>query len=108
MSMTCKRCGKVILTKARFIQELAEKHGIQVDPYNIDRFKVSGVSAGFDPFNVFYSNTQAIYEQVQKKRAFQCQSCRATYCMECLLNYAPSHQNGGKACLSCRGAIMEV
>ncbi len=107
MSMTCKRCGKAILNKVQFVQELAE-HGIQVDPYNVDRFKASGVAIGSDPFNSFFSNAQETYNQIQKKRAFQCQSCRSTYCMECLLNYAPSHRNGGKACLACRGAFMEL
>ncbi len=105
--MICRQCGKTILSKAQFIQELAER-GIQVDPYNVDRFKVSGAAMGFNPIDAFYSNAQETYNQIQKKRAFQCQSCRSTYCMECLLNYAPSHRNGGKACLACRGAFAEL
>jgi DNA-directed RNA polymerase subunit M/transcription elongation factor TFIIS len=104
----CQNCGKTILTKEEFIKELAEKYSIEVDPYNVDRFKVSGVSSGFDAYNRAIDSVQAKYNEVQKMRAFKCQSCGNTYCMECLLNYAPSHYNGGKACLSCRGAFMEI
>ena len=108
MGVTCKRCGKSILTKREFIAELAEKHGIEVDPYNTDRFKVSGVSGGYDAYNSAVSNVHATYDAVQKRRAFQCRSCGNTYCMECLLNYAPAHDNGGKGCLSCRGSFAEI
>ncbi len=104
----CQNCGKILLTKQEFIKELAEKHSIEVDPYNVDRFKVSGVFSGYDAYNSSATAIQNTYNEVQKKRAFKCQSCGNTYCMECLLNYAPTHYNGGKACLACRGAFMEI
>ena len=40
--LTCKRCGKTILTKPQFIAELEEKHSIQVDPDNVDRLGSAG------------------------------------------------------------------
>lgn len=104
----CFKCGKTILTKKQFISELSTKHGIEVDPYNIDHFKVSGVGSSIDAYTSSVANVRTSYEEVQKKRAFQCQSCGAAYCMECLIFHAPSHTNGGKACLSCRGAFTEL
>jgi DNA-directed RNA polymerase subunit RPC12/RpoP len=104
---SCQRCGGTILTKQQFIQELAAL-GIEVDPLNVDRYKVSGtyIGTGGDVYHAAVSGIQ--YDDIQKKRGFKCHSCGNTYCMGCLVNYAPAHANGGKACLSCRGAFMEL
>ncbi len=107
MVFKCKHCGKSILTKSEFITELAEKYSIEVDPNNVDLFRVSG-AGGFDAYETSVANTRDKYEEVQKKRAFQCLSCGSTYCMECLLTAAPTHANGGKACFACRGSFMEI
>lgn len=107
MVFKCKHCGKPILIKSEFITELAEKYSIEVDPNNVDLFRVSGVGS-FDAYEASVADTRVKYEEVQKKRAFQCQSCGATYCMECLLKEAPAHANGGKACFACLGALWEL
>jgi uncharacterized membrane protein YhaH (DUF805 family) len=107
-TLACKRCGKTILTKKQFISELSAKHGIEVDPFNIDRFKVSGATGNFGAYTSSVISVRTKYEAVQMKRAFQCRNCDAPYCMECLIHYAPSHSNGGKSCLSCRGTFMEL
>ncbi len=106
--MNCRRCGRSILTKQQFIRELEEKHSIRVDPYNADKFAVSGVSIGMNAYEKSMDRARATYENMQKQRAFTCQACGATYCMECLLKHAPSHPNGGKACLSCHGVFAEA
>lgn len=108
MSHTCKRCGKQSLTKSEFVNELAVKHSITVDPYNVDQFRVSGVATGVNAYERFRENAQTVYSRVQQKRAFQCVSCGAVYCWECLFNHAPASANGGKACFSCRGNFREM
>jgi hypothetical protein len=106
--MKCGRCGRSILTKQQFIEELEEKHSIRVDPYNADKFSVSGVSIGMNAYDNFMDRARATYDMVQKLRAFKCQGCGMTYCMKCLLKHAPAHPNGGKACFSCKGVLAEV
>jgi hypothetical protein len=105
---SCKHCGTITLTRSEFIKELAEKHGISVDPNNIDRFRVSGVGMGINAYDIAVSTVREKYERVQKKRAFRCRDCGAIYCMECLLKYSPAHINGGKGCISCGGAFTEA
>lgn len=102
----CSRCSKPVLSKRQFIDELA-RQGIVVDPDNVDLYKASGVGMGIEAYQSAVSSTQAKYEEVQKSRAFKCQSCGGIFCMECLLRCAPSHSNGGKACPSCGGVFAE-
>lgn len=104
--MGCAHCGMTTLTKPQFVAELA-KHGIVADPYNVDSYKSSGAAAGYGAYEAAIGNVEAKYNEIQKGRAFKCRGCGSLYCMACLLRYAPSHPNGGKACTSCGGAFAE-
>jgi hypothetical protein len=100
----CRHCGTATLAKEQFIRELA-KEGVTVNPNNLDDYKASG--RGFGSYESVMNNIRATYDNVQKRRAFICKSCQSTYCMECLLKYAPSSASGGKACPLCRSSFAE-
>jgi hypothetical protein len=101
----CKRCDTVLLTKPQFISTLAQS-GITVNPHNLDDYKASG--RGIGSYESVMNNIRTTYDNLQKRRAFACRSCGSTYCMECLLKYAPSSASGGKACPQCKGAFAEA
>lgn len=105
MLKKCRRCGTITLTKPEFIGELAQ-NGITVSPSNLDDYRASG--RGFGNYGSVMNDIRTTYDNVQKRRAFICKSCKSTYCMECLMKYAPSSANGGKACPQCGGGFTEV
>lgn len=101
--MKCKRCGKAILSRGKFLKEL-NKHGLTLNPQT-NSITVSGSFSGYSEV----SNLQILAKELEESSAFKCNSCGTIYCLTCLFNEAPRHPtSGGKACFSCLGSISNA
>jgi hypothetical protein len=82
--MLCSRCGDAVLT-VQGLEEAAKAQGMAVirDTILTDRMNAR---AG---------------NELENRKGFQCTGCGGTYCMGCILEAAPHHRNGGKACFQC-------
>lgn len=81
----CQHCGRDVISHDRLEEECA-KHGILL---------INGNMMGGD------LSKSPIAQHLEDSKGFRCLGCRTIYCMSCLYNHAPSHQNGGKACPTC-------
>ena len=107
--LRCKRCGKGVMTKQQFVSELAIKHSIKVDPVTLQPVISGAVFGGYGAFENEKTRIQSTIARVEKDRGFKCKQCGAIYCVDCLVNFAPSHPvTHGKACFSCGGAFSEL
>ena len=107
-TQSCKRCSKRVLTRQQFIEELNEKHSIRVDPQTLNPIMSGAFVGGWNTVGSKQQEVLAIHKRLDLDRAYKCKNCGAVYCAECLVNFAPTHANGGKACFSCRGALAET
>lgn len=81
----CLRCGSEVLTVKDLVSAAREL----------------GMDAVGD--SVIVRSTEAHKgEKLEARKGFQCTSCSRIYCLGCILQSAPPHRNGGKACFECR------
>ena len=98
--MTCERCGKAILSRGKFLNEL-NKHGLTFNQ-GTNSITVSGSFSGYSDV----SKLQQFSKEIEQLSALKCNSCGNIYCLTCLFKEAPRHPtSGGKACFSCLGSI---
>lgn len=98
-----------MITKQQFVSVLADKYSIKVDPVTLEPVVSGAFVGGWSAFEDEKRRIQSTIAIVEKDKAFKCKQCGATYCVDCLMNFAPSHPvTGGKACFSCGGAFSEL
>jgi hypothetical protein len=98
-----------VLTKQQYVSELANKHSIRVDPATLQPVVSGAFFGGYSAFEDEKRRIQSTIAMIEKDRGFKCNRCGGTYCVDCLMNFAPLHPtSGGKACFSCGGAFSEL
>ena len=101
--MRCERCGKAILSRGKFLNEL-NKHGLTFNQ-GTNSITVSGSFAGHSEVG----RLQRFAQEIEQLSALKCNSCGKIYCLTCLFRDAPRHPtSGGKACFSCMGSISHA
>jgi uncharacterized C2H2 Zn-finger protein len=100
--LTCKRCGKAILSRNRWLKQL-----------NICGLTEDESTHNIDVINLAYGDglreLRELAQELEQLSALKCNRCGKIYCLACLFQDAPRHPtSGGKACFSCLGSISHA
>jgi hypothetical protein len=87
MAPVCRCCRVPILTEREFLRACADAGMILINGL---------------PYGAMGEGTaQPAYLELERKRGFQCPTCRLAYCLGCVRRFAPRLPSGGSACPVC-------
>jgi hypothetical protein len=110
--MNCQRCFNAVIRSSDFY-DVCEQAGMYVDRSTgqvgtrggLHSFRggLDKVMRELDSRKRQQEELRELFQRLSAQRGMKCLSCGSVFCVDCLLEHAPPHPDGGKACPTCGG-----